>query len=76
MQSTDKFVFDLSARIRSKIGSGKAVEKIASATGLSPATIYRIRAGAVLSLTVVDAVRLADALKVSRVWLLTGEGQP
>lgn len=55
---------------------GLGSRELGSLAGVSEATVSSIEGGRVLGLEVVTAYRLADALRVRRAWLLTGDGLP
>ena len=52
------------------------IDQLAEAIGKSQSSVSRIEQGVVLHIEVGTAWRIADALGVSRNWLLSGEGEP
>lgn len=53
---------------------GLGSRELGELAGLSEATVSSIEGGRVKGLEVATAFKLADALRVRRAWLLTGDG--
>ncbi len=74
-----KSVSTIATRIRAaRTMKSMSTRALARAAGLSPGTVSKIETqdGSEHSVEVKTVLALADALKVSRAWLLTGEGSP
>jgi transcriptional regulator with XRE-family HTH domain len=56
--------------------AGHSYRKLGDLAGMSRMTVYNLENGISETVYLSNAIALADALNVSRVWLLLGEGTP
>ena len=75
MRTPEDAAFEVTKRIRDcRQAAGVSTRELGEQAGMSHALISSIESGKARSLTVVQVCKLADALGVSRRWLLLGEG--
>jgi transcriptional regulator with XRE-family HTH domain len=61
---------------QARAAAGHSYRKLGDLAGMSRMTVYNLENGISETVYLSNAVALADALNVSRVWLLLGEGTP